>query len=113
MGTPMVSQPFPFFKETESNTNCCGCGGNNPSNVSLSEIPQINNLDETLINNRQTRTHYIDDGQMIHKVVRENRVDLLNTPVETGSRQIPASETSIPEQARTSFNMDLINQDKK
>jgi hypothetical protein len=25
MGAPRVSSPFPFFKETEANPNCCGC----------------------------------------------------------------------------------------
>jgi hypothetical protein len=39
MGTPKVVQPFPFFKETESNSNCCGCDQANKG-VSF-EIPQI------------------------------------------------------------------------
>ena len=26
MGAPRVSEPFPFFKETEGNPSCCGCG---------------------------------------------------------------------------------------
>ena len=25
MGTPRVAQPFPFFKETEGNKDCCQC----------------------------------------------------------------------------------------
>jgi len=26
MGAPKVAQPFPFFKESETNQKCCGCG---------------------------------------------------------------------------------------
>jgi hypothetical protein len=28
MGAPRVAQPFPFFKESETNQKCCGCGDN-------------------------------------------------------------------------------------
>jgi hypothetical protein len=71
MGTPRVSQPFPFFKETEKNPGCCGC--NKPAMNMVTEpqamtrgLTTINDFGTTVTENKvRMRTQVFDTPKPI------------------------------------------------
>jgi hypothetical protein len=65
MGAPKVTQPFPFFKETEKDPSCCGC---NKPHTLITQVQaetqasaQIHDYGTHVVqNNLKVRTHVFD-----------------------------------------------------
>jgi hypothetical protein len=114
MGAPQLNQPFPFFKETETNQKCCGCNGNNNSGAP-SEIPQINAVNPAQFNTMPSSS-YINNGNHFMKIDNNSSVEMLNQPVLLGTGQLNGQHSPNSqefERARTRLNLNLIHKDKK
>ncbi len=110
MGTPRVSQPFPFFKETETNKSCCGC---NPG--ATAEIPQVTGIDQGNFNTMPSST-FMNTGKQLMKIDNQASVEMLDKPVVVGTGQLTgvASPNSMEFQKyQPSMNMDLIMKDRR
>jgi hypothetical protein len=116
MGAPRVSPPFPYFKETETNKNCCGCGNNKNGRLGYgapSEIPQIAVADRAQFNTMPS-SGYINNGNHLLKVENSASVEMLKQPVIMGTGQlVGGSVPNIREygKAQTRLNLDLLHKD--
>ena len=84
MGAPRVATPFPFFKETESNQGCCGCG---KRNTLLSNIEA---------NTRVART-INDFGTHVVESETRDRIENFATPKQIGDSYFEAPGNVIAE----------------
>jgi hypothetical protein len=100
-GSPSVATPFPFFKETESNSNCCGCDKNKSTGDSQGihyEIPQLN-LDP--INKRGSEIIEQRPGS-VTRIKTENNFDFFKKQEPVGPPQL--SSNSVPENSLDGLN---------
>jgi hypothetical protein len=114
MGAPSVSHPFPIFKETETNKNCCGCGNNkfpNPSAYSIGETSQVVAENSALFTNRPQTTIF-NNGERIFKREKTAEVNMIQ-PQPIGTAQYSGVYPNVPEFQRDSLNLNLIHHDKK
>jgi len=116
MGAPRVAQPFPFFKETETNSKCCGCGnGNGRSGFGApSEIPQVVGMNPAQFNTMPSST-FLNNGHHFMKVDNSASIEMLRQPIAVGTGQITGAHTPRSEEfekARTQLNLDLVHRDK-
>ena len=117
LGAPKVSQPFPFFKETEKNSACCSCG-EKPINSSFLEVESpvsvhAHNKGEF---NTMPSTNYIANGSHFVKVDKRASVEMLKNPVPLGTALLsgkhhPHEESY--EKMRTRQNIHRIHKDKR
>jgi hypothetical protein len=116
MGAPTVAQPFPFFKETEQNNRCCGCGSNGRSGFGApSEIPQVVGVNPGQFNTMPSSS-YLNNGNHLMKIENSATVEMLKNPVPVGTGQYTGA--SVPNtlefpKARTSLNINLIHKDRQ
>ena len=115
MGPPSVSQPFPFFKETESNQKCCGCNGTNGTGAGApSEIAQINAVNPAQFNTMPS-SQYTNNGSHLMKIEKTASVEMLDRPVLLGTGQLTGGHSPRTEEfdkARTRLNLNLVHRDK-
>ena len=112
LGAPRVSQPFPFFKETESNQSCCQCANNR--DVVASENPQVIANNPGMFNTMPS-TQYVANGNHFVKVDKQASVEMLKDPVPLGTKQIRGEHYPKAiefEKARTQMNLDAVHKDK-
>jgi len=112
MGAPSVGQPFPFFKETESNKKCCGCGDKAGASA---ESLQVTGLNPAQFNTMPSSS-YINNGNHFMKIENNAQVQMLKNPVPIGTGQYTGAHApNTPEysKARTSLNLDLLHKDSK
>ena len=110
LGVPKVSQPFPFFKETETNSSCCSCGGKNSSQEDQHII--ANNRGDF---NTLPSTNYVANGNHFVKVDKSASVEMLRNPVPLGTAQLTSKHTPHEqsfEKLRTRVNIDKIYKEK-
>jgi len=118
MGAPRVAQPFPFFKESESNKRCCGCGisnGRSPPPGAPSEIPQVVGINPALTNVMPS-SGFIDNGHHFLKIDKSAQVEMFDKPQIIGTGQFTRS--AVPHtlewgRDRETINMDLLYRDRK
>jgi len=117
MGAPAVSQPFPFFKETEMNKSCCGCGnkGDGRSGYGApSENAQIVGVDRAQFNTMPSST-YINNGSHLLKVENNASIEMLKQPVVLGTGQLTGAHSPSAQEfgkARTQLNLSLLHKDR-
>lgn len=111
LGVPQVAQPFPFFKESEKNNNCCSCG--EKSNFA-------NGADQVFANNKgdfntMPSTNYISNENHFVKVDKNASIELLKNPVPLGTALMTGDhyprEQSF-EKFKTRVNIANIQRDK-
>jgi hypothetical protein len=117
LGAPKVSQPFPFFKETEKNQRCCGCGnGDGRTGFGApSEIPQVVGIDRSLTNTMPS-SGYINNGGQMLKVEQTASVEMLKNPVPLGTGTLTGAHVPHAreyEKFRRIINSNLINRDRQ
>lgn len=119
MGAPQVTQPFPFFKETETNQNCCGCnknGGQAPFvGSAASEIPQVVGVDPGLFNTMPSSATVFNGHQLL-RTDRSASVQMLQNPLPIGTGQLNGAHAPVNREfgkAQTLINMDLVHADKR
>ena len=110
-GAPKVSQPFPFFKETETNQGCCGCqaGRSAPS-----EIPQITAANPAQFNTMPS-SGFINTGNHLLKIENTASIEMLKQPVVLGTTLLtgahhPNTQEFGKEKVR--LNLDMMHRDK-
>ncbi len=112
LGAPRVAQPFPFFKEAESNQSCCQCA--NQRGVVASENPQVVATDPALFNTMPS-TQYVKNGSHFVKVDKQANVEMLSNPVPLGPEQLRGEHYPKAiefDKSRTQMNLEKIRQDK-
>ena len=112
MGAPRVAQPFPFFKETESNTQCCGC---NKRVGAPSEIPQVHAVSASMTNTMPSSA-FVDNGHHYLKLDKAAKIEMFDKPIPMGTGQIrdhvqPYLD-EFNQRDRRAVNVDLIQRDK-
>ena len=114
-GAPAVTQPFPFFKETETNQRCCGCNGTGRTGFGApSEIPQVVGVNPAHFSTTPS-TQYLNNGHHFLKVENTASVELLKNPQVMGTGQLTGDHRpnlQEYEKARTSLNLHLLHKDK-
>ena len=111
MGQPVVSTPFPFFKESETNTQCCGCDKNLPA----AESPQIKVFNPADFNTIGTTTFANTRTQML-RIENDAKLNMFNKPIPLGTPQltgIHAPRSPQFESGRTSINIDKVIRDRQ
>jgi hypothetical protein len=113
MGAPRVAQPFPFFKEAESNKQCCGC--EKRLSGAPSEIPQVNAINPAQFNTMPS-SGFVDNGHQFLKIDKSATLEMLAKPRILGTGQYRSDThpevSTFHERDRTSMNLDLIHKDK-
>lgn len=112
LGAPRVSQPFPFFKETESNKSCCQCGNNR--GVVASDAPQVVASNPGMFNTMPS-SQYIANGNHFVKVDQEANIEILKNPVPLGPEQLRGEhhpKANEFEKSRTQMNLNNIRKDR-
>ena len=107
-----MAQPFPFFKEAESNKSCCQCGNNR--GVVASENPQVIANNPSMFNTMPS-TQYVANGNHFVKVDKQASVEMLNNPVPLGPQQIRGEHhprTPEFEKSKTQMNLENIRKDR-
>jgi hypothetical protein len=113
MGAPVISQPLPFFKETETNKSCCGCNGA-PGGSAVAEAPQVVAANPSMFNTMPS-SGYINTGRgQFQKFEKSAVIERFSEPVPVGTPQLsgdhhPRSEAF--EAGRTSINLDMLHRD--
>ena len=113
MGTPSVSSPIPFFKETESNKNCCGCGNNN-NRIVAAESPQVTGINPAMTNTMSS-SGFISNGTHLLRVDKNASVEMLKEPIPMGTGQLLSAHTPKVEEfekARTQMNLNMVHRDR-
>jgi hypothetical protein len=117
MGAPAVSHPFPIFKETETNKNCCGCGNNQ---FPISGGDRVGENSQVVVDNKalyttRPSTTIVNNGERIFKIEKTAQLEI--TPPQTiGTSQYSnRGYPNVPEFQRDSrmLNLNLIHNDKK
>jgi hypothetical protein len=111
MGAPAVAAPMPFFKETETNQKCCGCGGAG-GNV-VAESPQVTNINPAMTNTMSSSATIQTQDHLL-RIEKGAQVEMLSTPVALGTGQmlgIHQPNAQEFEKYRTSMNLNMIHQD--
>jgi hypothetical protein len=111
LGAPRVAQPFPFFKESEKNTSCCGCAQNKQV---ASEYPQVMASNPSMFNTMPS-SKFVTNGSHTVKVDKSANIQMLKNPVLLGPQQYSAShkpQSEEFERARISLNLNKIHQDR-
>jgi hypothetical protein len=117
MGAPAISHPFPIFKETETNKNCCGCANNSSQFAGgdrVGETPQVVADNKALFTRRPSTTIY-NNGERIFKIEKSAELNLI-PPQPIGTSQYSnQGYPNVPEFQRDSrmLNLDMIHNDRK
>jgi hypothetical protein len=108
-----INPGFPFFKETETNKACCGCGNNNPSRGAPSENPQITNIPDAMLNTFPKST-VIDNGTHYLRVDKTADVKLFKDgrPLSNGRYGRTTGRDDEWEKQRGSLNLNLAYHDR-
>ncbi len=111
MGAPRVAQPFPFFKEVESNKQCCGCG----KLGATSDIPQVNVANPADFSGLPV-SGMADNGSHLLKIDKSADVKLFDKPVVMGTGQyrnehIPYT-SEFNQRDRRELNLNLLHKDR-
>jgi len=118
MGAPKVAQPFPFFKSTETNQRCCGCGvkGDGRSGFGApSEIPQVVGMNPALMNTMPS-SGVINNGNHFVKIENSATVEMLQNPVLLGTGTLTGAHRPYArefEKGRTITNLDILHHDRR
>jgi len=111
-GAARVSQPFPFFKETESNSQCCGCDAKIKG--APSEIPQVIAANQQDFNTMPS-SGFVDTGHHFLKIDKTASLNMFEKPVPIGTGQYSNAMNphvrSFNQRDRRAMNLDLIHQD--
>ena len=108
-----ISPAFPFFKETESNKQCCGCAGKiRTGSGAPTENGQIIGVNGGMKNTFPS-TQISDNGTHFLRVDKRAKVEMFKKgkPLGTGQYGSTNSNNNDWEKARPSLNLDLIYQD--
>jgi hypothetical protein len=111
LGVGKVAQPFPFFKETETNSSCCSCGAKSEN---ASEGPQVFAQNPGQFNTMPS-TNYVANGSHFVKVDKSANIQMLKNPVPLGTAQLTskhAPHEQSYEKMRTRINIDKIYKEK-
>ena len=111
-GGARVAQPFPFFKETETNQRCCGC--DKPRGVGApTEKPQIVDVPAGMTNTSPSSA-IIDDGSHFLKLDKTAKVEMFKSgvPLGTGQYQYTAQPNKDFDAAKTHLNMEKAYKNK-
>jgi len=108
-----INPGFPFFKETETNKACCGCGNNNPSRGAPTENPQITNIPDAMLNTFPKST-VIDNGTHYLRVDKTADVNLFKNgrPLSNGRYGRTTGRDDEWEKQRGSLNLNLAYHDR-
>jgi hypothetical protein len=71
MGQARVSNPMPFFKETESNPNCCGC------NKPQARVNPLDAITQSQVSIQDYGTHVVENRS-------KSRTQLFDHPKQIG-----------------------------
>jgi hypothetical protein len=130
MGAPAISHPFPIFKESETNRNCCGCGNNQFPSAAGVDSPsassgffggdRVGNTPQVVADNkalfsRRPQTTFLNNGERLIKVERTADVEMF-PPQDIGTGQLSnRSYPNVPEYQRDRrlLNLNMIHNDKK
>jgi hypothetical protein len=130
MGTPSVAHPFPIFKETESNKNCCGCGSNQfPNAVGVASPAGLSGFvggdrvgentqvvaDNKALFTRRPQTTIINNGERLIQYQKTAEVEMF-PPQAIGTGQLSnRNHPYVPEYQRDQrlLNLNMIHNDKK
>ena len=114
-----INPGFPFFKETEMNKACCGCGNTNrgvvlPPTGALSEKPQITNIPKEMINTFPKST-LMDDGKHYIKVEKEAQVKFFKhgLPLTNTRYTRTSGKNDDWERQKGSLNLNLAYRDRE
>ena len=105
---------FPFFKETESNKQCCGCGAFRKGQGAPTESPQIVGVNGAITNTFPS-SQLVDNGSHFLRVDKRAKVELFKKgkPLGTGQYGGTNGNNRDWEKTRPSLNLDLIYQDRR
>jgi len=104
---------FPFFKETETNKQCCGCGNFRRGDGAPSENPQVIGVNPAMTNTFP-RSQIIDNGTHLLRVDKRSKVEMFKRGQALGTGQYGATvgHNNDWEKARPSLNLDMIYNDR-
>ena len=105
---------FPFFKETESNKQCCGCSTFRKGSGAPTENPQIVGVDGAMTNTFP-KTQIVDNGTHFLRVDKRAKVEMFKQGQALGTGQYGATNGNNRDwkKNRSSLNLDLVYQDRK
>ncbi len=86
MGALAVQHPFPFFKETETNKSCCGCGPNGNSAPATGDFPQVTANNPAMFRVSPS-SNIINKGDDIYQVNNSASIQMLGKPEPIGNPQ--------------------------
>jgi hypothetical protein len=113
MGAPRVATPFPFFKETAGNSQCCGCDKRIPG--APSEIPQVIARNPGDFNTMPS-SGFADNGHQYLKMDKAAKLEMFEKPIPIGTGQfrneISPRVEEFYQRDRSELNLDLIHKDK-
>ena len=113
MGAPRVATPFPFFKETAGNSQCCGCNKRIPG--APSEIPQVIARNPGDFNTMPS-SGFADNGHQYLKMDKAAKLEMFEKPIPIGTGQfrneISPRVEEFYQRDRSELNLDLIHKDK-
>jgi hypothetical protein len=112
MGTPSVNSPFPFFKETEKNKGCCGCG-NKGIGLIANEVAQVTGINPALMNTMPL-SYTVDTNDSFTQIHRQSSIEMEHPKLLSSGalRSEHSPDTQEFEKYRTLLNMDISHRDK-
>ena len=111
---PLAASPFPFFKESESNKNCCSCGKDNTSKSNLPNFKQVVEIVNPALTNTMPSSAVIQKGNHLLKVENKANIEMLKTPVPLGTPQLTDAHAPLTpgfSAYKASINIDKIHKD--
>lgn len=109
-GNPVVHGAIPFFKETETNKNCCSCG-NQASNSDVTNIAARNAGDFQTLPSSQI----VNTGTHLLNISNRSEVKLNESPVQIGTSQYShsLSNSAAFERDASRFNLQKSYSDRQ
>jgi hypothetical protein len=105
---------FPFFKESEANKRCCGCGNNRHGTGAPSEYPSIVGVDSGLTNTMPS-SGLVDTPSHLYRVDRKAKTSMLKNPRKLGTGQytnVAVPNSDAYQSAKDVLNMNLAYNDR-
>lgn len=119
MGASRLAVPMPFFKEVESNKDCCSCNKAENNNFNFKQIPNVvaSNIPQIIVKDKSqfktsSNTSILEDKNKIIKNEKKANLELFNVPVVNGSSSyLKVSHPNSDEYQRdlNKLNIDLIH----
>jgi len=113
-GARGAAPAFPFFKETEMNKQCCGCGTFRKGAGAPTEGAQIVGVNGAMSNTFPS-SQITDNGTHFLRVDKRAKVEMFKQgqPIGTGQYGATTGHNDVWEKSRPSLNLDLIYQDRR